>query len=320
MAKYPDKIKVGITMGDPAGVGPQIIAKAFKRLTNSAEFVIIADAWVLEKVTGHRSHVSGLKVIDLNNVNQKNFQFGKVRAENGRSSIEYLDKALDLIQVGKIDCLVTCPVSKEAVNLAGISFSGHTEYLAQHTGTEDFVMMLLNRKLKISLVTRHIPISSVSGQLTKEKIYKTTYITHQSLRKIFSIKNPRIVVTALNPHASDNGLIGDEENRIIRPALNKLKHLTGYIHGPISADAAILKAAEKKYDCVVAMYHDQALIALKLSGIFHGVNITLGLPFVRTSPLHGTAFDIAKTNSADPCALIEAIKLAIKCARNLKRV
>ena len=319
MNKYRKKIKVGITMGDPAGVGPQIIVKALKRLKDSAEFVIIADTRVLEKVSGFRSQVSGLKVIDLKNVNQKDFRFGKVKAEYGRAAIEYLDKALDLIRGGEIDCLVTCPISKEAVNLAGIKFSGHTEYLAKNTGTVDFVMMLLNKRLKISLVTRHIPISSVSRQLTEEKLYKTIYITYQSLRKVFSIKNPRIVVAALNPHASDNGLIGNEENRIIKPVLNKLKHLAGHINGPISADTAILRAKEKKYDCVVAMYHDQALIALKLSGIFHGVNITLGLPFVRTSPLHGTAFDIARTKSASPAALIEAIQLAIKCARNLKR-
>ncbi len=307
-------------MGDPAGVGPTIIAKALKRLKGLAEFVVIGDRWVLEKVSGFRSQVSGLKVIDLNNVNHKDFRFGKIKAEYGRASIEYLNKALELINNKQIDCLVTCPISKEAVNLAGINFSGHTEYLAKNTGTEDFVMMLLNKQLKISLVTRHIPISSVSGQLKQDKIYKTIFITYQSLKNLFSIKNPRIVVAGLNPHASDNGLIGNEENRIIKPVLNKLKCLTGYIDGPISADAAILKAKEKKYDCVVAMYHDQALIPLKLSGNSCGANITLGLPFIRTSPLHGTAFDIAGTALACPTALIEASKLAIKCTKNLRRV
>ncbi len=319
MNKKRNRIRVGVTMGDPAGVGPEIIAKALMRLKDAAEFTVIADAWVLKKVLGHRSSVLGSTVIDLNNVDRKDFEFGGVKAEYGRASIEYLDKALEMIKNKNIDCLVTCPVSKESVNLSGINFSGHTEYLAQKTQTRDFVMMLLNKELKISLVTRHIPIKSVSSELTRDEVYNTVFVTYRSLKNLFSIKNPRIVVAALNPHASDNGIIGNEENRIIKPALDKLRGLPGCIDGPISADVAILKAKEKKYDCVVAMYHDQAMIALKLSGISSGVNITLGLPFIRTSPLHGTAFDIAGTQTANPSAMIEASELAIKCTKNLKR-
>jgi len=356
------KIRVGITIGDPSGIGPAITAKAVDKLKGLAKFVIIGDKWVFEKTKDQRPKTSRYQFVDLNNVPRTNFSFGKIKAEYGRASVEYLDKALELIAEKKIDCLVTCPVSKEAVNLSGIKFSGHTEYLAQYLGTHnliaplgeknrqlsnvspelppelpELVMMLLNDKLKFSLVTRHIPLKEASHCLNKEKIRNTIRLTQEGLRQLFRIKSARIVVCALNPHASDNGLIGDEENRVIKPAVRELKQSLKSIAGPLPADLAIMQAAQKKYDCVIAMYHDQALIPLKLTGagvyprtnfsdrkfgclIGAGVNLTLGLPFIRTSPLHGTAFDIAKTPQfADPNSLIAAIKIAIKCALNLRR-
>ena len=234
--------------------------------------------------------------------------------------MEYLEKALELIKAREIDCLVTCPISKEAVNLAGFNWPGHTEYLARYSQSNDFIMMLLNKQLKITLVTRHIPLKSVWLQLNKDKIYKAISLTYKSLKEIFLIKNPRIVVCGLNPHASDNGLIGKEENGIIKPVLRNLRRKIRYLDGPLSADVAISKANRKEYDCVVAMYHDQALIPLKMDGDSPGVNITLGLDFIRTSPLHGTAFDIAKDHTlANPLSLIEAIKLAIRCTSNLRK-
>jgi len=260
------------------------------------------------------------ETVDLRNVERNNFKFGKLRADYGRASVEYLDKALELLKRKEIDCLVTAPVSKEAINLSGIKFSGHTEYLAQRSGTKDFAMMLLNDKLRFCLVTRHVPLKDVSRLLTKDKLYGVVFMACKSLRELFCIKRPRLVVCGLNPHASDNGVIGAEENRIIKPALGLLRRrLHACIDGPLASDAAIYKAREKKYDCVIAMYHDQALIALKLSGFETGVNMTLGLPFVRTSCLHGTAFDIAgNPQSANPASLIAAIKLAVKCSSNLK--
>jgi 4-hydroxythreonine-4-phosphate dehydrogenase len=317
------KVKVGLTMGDPAGIGPAITIKAIQKLKGLADFVIIGDKWVFNKIPNPKSQIPNCKFIDLNNVPYKNFKFGEVKAEYGRASVEYLDKALELIKNKKIDCLVTCPVSKKAINLAGFKgFSGHTDYLASATKTKHFVMMLLNKRLKISLVTRHISLKDVPGQLNKDKIYKTIILTYKSLKELFGIKNPRIIVCGLNPHASDNGVMGKEENRIIKPTLIRLKRKTKgiCIDGPQPADIAILKAAQKEYDCVIAMYHDQALIPLKISGGYTGVNLTLGLGFVRTSPLHGTAFDIApKFNLANPASLIEAIRLAIRCTLNQKK-
>jgi 4-hydroxythreonine-4-phosphate dehydrogenase len=319
------KTRVGITMGDPSGIGPSILLKAIRRLRGSAEFLIIGDAWVLGKVEnalGARLFkYQGVRLIDLKNVPRKDFAFGKIRAEYGKASIEYLDKAMDLLIAKEIDCLVTCPISKEAVKLAGFRFPGHTEYLAQCTATRDFAMMLLNRRLKFSLLTTHIPLKDVSSQINKGIIRKNIVLVVTSLKKLWAIKKPRIVVCGLNPHASDGGIIGKEELAILKPALKGLRiRLKAVIEGPVSSDAAILKASKGKFDAVVAMYHDQALIPLKLTGYETGVNMTLGLPFVRTSPLHGTAFDIAAIPSlADPSSLIEAIKLAVKCTSTQKK-
>ena len=326
MLKRDDRIRVGISMGDPSGIGPEIIAKSLGQFSDFVEIVLVGDRWVFDQLfaNNYLRHNNlrkppAVKFINLNNVPRKNFSFGKTRAEYGKAAVEYLAKSIELLQDKRIDCLVTGPVSKESVNLAGINFSGHTEYLARHTGTDNFVMMLMNRKLKISLVTRHIPIRKVSGALTRKKIYNTIRISGESLRNIFAVKNPSIVVAGVNPHASDNGVIGNEENLIIKPALNMLKGFAGSVDGPLAADVAILKAQEKKYDCVVVMYHDQALIPLKQSGASFGVNITLGLPFIRTSPLHGTAFDIAGKNLADPVSFLEAVRVAIKCTKNQRR-
>jgi len=308
-------------MGDPSGIGPEIILKSITKLKGLADFVVIGDKWVFGQLSATSYQLSAIKFIDLNNITHKNFKFGKVKAEYGRASLEYLDRALELIKNNQIDCLVTCPVSKEAISLAGFdNFSGHTEYLAARTNIKYFAMMLLNDKLKFSLATRHIPLKDVPSSLTGDKIYKTILITHQALKDLFLIKNPKIAVCGLNPHASDNGVLGGEENKIIRPALKRLKGIIKNIDGPLAADVAVLKAAQKQYDCLIAMYHDQALIPLKISGADTGVNLTLGLTFIRTSPLHGTAFDIAgKLNLADPSSLTEAIKLAVRCALNQKK-
>ncbi|MFA5150562.1 MAG: 4-hydroxythreonine-4-phosphate dehydrogenase PdxA [Candidatus Omnitrophota bacterium] len=310
-----NRVRVGLTIGDPSGIGPAITLKALKELKKvQADFVIIGDAGVLKQIPG-------ASIIDMNNLNLRDFSIGQVKAEYGRASVEYLDKALELLKDKEIDCLVTAPISKEAINKAGFKYSGHTEYFWKKTRVKEAVMLLLNNKLKFSLVTRHIPIGKVPKALTKEKLYSSILITYKSLKYLFGIKKPRLVVCGLNPHASDNGVIGTEENRIIKPVLKKLKDKIKLdIDGPLAADVAVTRAKIGNYDCVIAMYHDQALIPLKLTGSDSGVNMTLGLPFIRTSPLHGTAFDIAKTPAlANPASMIAAIKLAIKCASNLKK-
>lgn len=314
------RIKVGITIGDPSGIGPAITAKAVRALRGKADFVVVGDRWVFDKARSWQLGAQSLEFIDLKNVNRKSFVFGKIDAEYGRASIGYLDKALQLLKNKEIDCLVTCPISKEAINLAGFHYSGHTEYLKEKDRAKDIVMFLLNEKMRFALATRHIPLYKVSSKITQENLRKTISITYNSLRTLFAIRNPRIVICGLNPHASDNGVIGKEENRVVKPAVKKLKRMIKNLEGPITADVAIYRLMSGQYDCAIAMYHDQALIPLKLSGFDKGVNMTLGLSFIRTSPLHGTAFDIAKKSRlADPGSLIASIKLAIKCSRNLKK-
>lgn len=262
------------------------------------------------------------ELISLDNIKPGHFSFGRMNAECGKASLEYLDTALELLKNDRLDCLVTCPISKEAINLAGAKFPGHTEYLAQRTGSSDPVMMLINEKLKFSLVTRHIPLKDVCSRLTAGALRNNILAAIKGLNYLFLITRPRIVVCGLNPHASDNGLIGREENRLIIPVIKKLKRekRRALIEGPLPADVAISQAARGSFDCVIALYHDQALIPLKLTDFDSGVNLTLGLPFVRTSPLHGTAFDIARRPAlANPNSLIAAIKLAVKCTLNQKK-
>ena len=308
-------------MGDPSGIGPVIAVKALRKISGLAEFTVIGDSWLLKKAGLKNPAIPGLKVIDLENVDRKSFVPGKINAAYGRASLEYIDAALKLLKVKAVDCLVTCPISKEAVRKAGFRFPGHTEYLAYASRTKDFAMMVLNRKLRISLVTTHLALREVSSRINQEHIYRNIALTAASLKKYFRIPTPRIVVCGLNPHASDGGIIGKEERQIIEPAVRRARKSLGCnIAGPLPSDVAMYKACQGGYDAVVAMYHDQALISLKLTDFDSGVNMTLGLPFVRTSPLHGTAFDIAKRPAlADPNSLIAAIKLAVQCASGPRR-
>lgn len=306
-------------MGDPSGIGPEVISKALgnRKVLKLADFTVIGDSWVLEKSQATSHKPQDFTVIDLKNVPRKGFAFGKVRREYGKASVQYLDKAIELLKDKKIDCLVTAPVNKKSINLSGYKFSGQTEYIAKAFGVKGAVMMLLNKKLKVSLVTRHIPLKEVVKSLNGEIIARTIFNTASGLKVFFAVKNPRIAVCAVNPHASDNGVMGDEEERLITPAIARAKSEGVICDGPYPADTLFAKAIGMKYDCVICMYHDQGLIPLKLTGFQDSVNITLGLPFARTSPGHGTAFDIAGKGLANPNPFVRAIKTAISCAKNI---
>lgn len=310
-------VRVAITMGDPAGIGPEVVARAAARPLPGARYLVIGDAGLLRRCgLAEHKHVT---VCDLGPVSRRGFSFGAVSACAGRACIEYLDCAMGLLREGAADCLVTAPICKEAVRLAGYTYSGHTEYLARHCGVPNPLMMLLNNRLRFGLVTRHIPLRSVASVLSGRLIAEAAQMSDQALRLFFGIRRPRICVCALNPHASDNGVIGREENALIRPVVARLARRFPGICGPEAADSAVAKAAAGGYDCLLALYHDQALIPLKLTGAASGVNLTAGLSFVRTSPLHGTAFDIAGKGKADPSSMIAAISCALRCCRNLKK-
>jgi len=320
-------------MGDPSGIGPEVVLKTLLHRTkharkSSVDYVVIGDRGVLRAAASRcsRSLVRFLdtlptciSLIDLHNVDIPKFRFGCSKPEYGRASIEYLDAVMDMISEASVDCLVTGPICKESINTAGYKYGGHTEYFAERSGVRDVVMMLMNRNLKFSLVTRHIALSRVSKKLNPVLIQKTIISSADAFKKLFAVPSPRIVICGLNPHASDNGVIGTEENEVIFPAVKNISLKKTVIDGPLPADIAVWKAFQGYYDCVIAMFHDQALIPLKLTGAESGVNMTLGLPFVRTSPLHGTAFDIAGCGKADPSSFIAALTCAEECTRNLKK-
>lgn len=274
-----------ITIGDPRGIGPEVVKKALKNpaLKAKADFIVIG----------------------------KDVKTKSAEA-CAKASVEFINTAFKLIKEKKADALVTGPVSKEAINKAGIKFEGHTEYLAKLSNCKKFAMMFVSDTLKVSLVTRHIALRDVSSSLSIRKIYDTVELTYKTLRDLLRIKSPKIGVSGLNPHSGEGGLFGKEEKTVILPAIKRLQKKFKGIFGPIPADVLLYDAYHKKFDAAVCMYHDQGLAAFKMIARNRGVNLTLGLPFIRASVDHGTGFDIAGKGKADPGSMIEAIKLALK--------
>jgi 4-hydroxythreonine-4-phosphate dehydrogenase len=300
-------------MGDPSGVGPEVAVKALsdKNITGLAHITLVGDYFVINKVKKELKLKTEFSMLDLSNVPQNNFSYGKSTASYGKASVEYIDKALEILKAGEADCLVTSPVNKSSVRAGGITgFEGHTEYMAAKTGVKDFSMMFVGKHLKITLVTRHLALKDVPASINAGNVYKAIVMTAESLRRYFGIEDPRIGVAALNPHAGDGGLFGSEEASAIIPAIKKASSDLKNLYGPIPADAIFYEALDGKFDAVISMYHDQALAAFKMLYFKDGVNLTLGLPFVRTSPDHGTAFDIAGRGIADATSIKEAIRLA----------
>ncbi|MFH1189464.1 MAG: 4-hydroxythreonine-4-phosphate dehydrogenase PdxA [Candidatus Omnitrophota bacterium] len=309
------KPRVVITMGDPSGIGPEVTLKALASpgIRGFADFIVIGDAFVMEKAARRlKSKLEG-SLIDLGNVRKASFAYGRSRPDFGRASMEYIDKAVGLIGAGGADSLVTAPINKASIISAGFkAFEGHTEYLAGKTRTGRFAMMFVGKRMKITLVTRHIALKDVPKKLSEAKIISAIELTGVYLRRYFGISRPRIGVAGLNPHAGENGAFGNEERLIISPAVEAARvHIKG-VFGPVSPDVIFNAAVDGRFDAVISMYHDQALIPFKLLYFDTGVNLTLGLPFARTSPDHGTAFDISGKGIADPSSMIEAIKLACR--------
>jgi 4-hydroxythreonine-4-phosphate dehydrogenase len=303
-------------MGDPSGVGPEVALKALAspRIKGLAKILLIGDRGVVDRLERKFGLRLDYPLMDLANVSRASFSYGRSTPAYGRASIEYLDAALKILGEGKADALVTAPVNKSSIKSEGLTrFEGHTEYLAEKTGTKDFAMLFVGGSMRIALVTRHIALMRVGQTLKSEKIFNTIRITHKYLGRYFKVRNPCIGVLGLNPHAGENGAFGMEERRIILPAIKRaLSAGLGKITGPIPPDVIFSDCKTNRYDAVIAMYHDQGLIPFKMAHFRDGVNVTLGLPFVRTSPDHGTAFDIAGKGVADPSSMIEAIHLALK--------
>ena len=309
-------------MGDPSGIGPEVTLKALARggFSKRANFLVIGDASVLDSVGRKLKLDLEIPVLDLANAPAGKLSYGVSRPSYGKASIEYIDAALGILKRGMADALVTGPINKASVSSAGVrDFKGHTEYLAERTGTRYYAMMLMGANLRVTLVTRHIALKDVPRSISVASILSTIRITDAYLKRYFGIRNPKICVAGLNPHAGDEGLFGDEEKRLVTPAIKAAAAEGIGAVGPVAPDAIFYAALAGKYDAVVALYHDQGLIPFKMLYFRTGVNITLGLPFVRTSPDHGTAFDIAGKFTADPSSMIEAIGLACRLSSRTRR-
>ncbi len=311
MKKQNRKI-IGITLGDPSGIGPEVTAKALHdpAIARLAHFKVIGDEVLFKKFKFPRT--PSCELIGINKIHPFDFPFKDVHNASAAASLAYLETAVGMLKDKKLDGLVTAPVSKEAISALGVPFSGHTEYLADNFGVTKFEMMFHSPLLRLIIATRHLPLKDVPEALSREGILGTLRLANQSFQKLFKIKKPAIALAGLNPHAGEGGLLGHEEKTIISLAIKDAQDEGIRAFGPFAADTLFSEKNFKKYDLFIAMYHDQGLAPLKALFFNQLVNVTLGLPFIRTSPSHGTAFDIAGKNKADPSSMIEAIKF---CAR-----
>jgi 4-hydroxythreonine-4-phosphate dehydrogenase len=318
--------KIAVTMGDPAGVGPEVILKAIsgaEEIRDVCRPIIIGDRVVMEEAVrlldlsvkinliqtpGEAGLVPGaLDMIDLAELRE--FKKKIPSAEGGRACAIYIRKAVELALNKQVDAVVTAPISKEALKMAGMKWPGHTEMLAELTGTKDYAMMLVGGPLRVILVTIHTAIRNVPDMISRDSVLKTLRLARKAC-DMLGVKDPRIAVAGLNPHAGEAGIFGDEEIREIVPAIEEAGREGIQATGPFPPDTIFHKAYKGEVDIVVCMYHDQGLIPLKMIAFDKGVNVTVGLPIIRTSPDHGTAYDIAWSGKADPSSMIEALKLA----------
>ena len=307
-----EKSLIGITMGDPGGIGPEVILKALTspEIRAAANYVVIGSEKVLSNISD-RVLTDNISVLDLDNFTVNNALSHKPLPDSGKASVEYILKGLDLAINGKIDALVTAPISKEAIKLAGYNYAGHTELLKEKTSVENVVMFMVGKGLRVSFVTTHLAVNEISGAINQENVFSTIQITATGLKTFFGIDQPKIAVCGLNPHCGDGDRFGTEERDVIIPAIERAQKMGINCHGPLSADTVFNKALNGEFDIVVVQFHDQGAIPIKMHAFDSGVNITLGIPVIRTSPTHGTAFDIAGKGIADPGSMIEAIKTAV---------
>ena len=333
---------IGISVGDPGGIGPEIVAKSLAqeeiyticRPLVVSDFDLMKDAARIAAVQLELNRVSApaegryefrcIDVLDMNNVDMSKLVYGKVTTENGKASFEYIKKVIDLAMAGEIDATVTGPIHKEALNVAGFHYAGHTEIYSDLTNTRDYAMMLADGDFRIVHVSTHVPLREACDLVKKDRVLKTIHLAGDMLHSL-GIENPRIAVAGLNPHAGEGGLFGGEEIKEIIPAIEAARGEGVDVDGPLPSDTIFSMARGGEYDAVVAMYHDQGHVAMKTAGFIYdkrgqwssisGVNVTLGLPIIRTSVDHGVAFDKAGEGRANPQSMIQAIEMAVQLCK-----
>ncbi len=327
-------LPIGITMGCPAGIGPEIILKYYSSETGHDRplSIVIGDKHILAE-TGRALHLpaplhswlpgtppvaDGINVLDLQTPALTGVIAGQPDRTTGAAMMSYLERAVQLCNRKMLAGITTCPISKTTMNAAGYDFPGHTEFLAQRTGSEQVIMMMAGSRLRTVLATIHCALESVPSSLTQQKLRTLIEQVHRALQVDFNICRPRIAVAGLNPHAGENCLFGTEEKEIIAPAVEQARQAAIEVSGPYPPDTVFYRAASGAFDVVLCMYHDQGLIPFKLLHFSDGVNVTLGLPLVRTSVDHGTAYDIAGQGRADHRSLKAAVEMAALIAANRK--
>jgi 4-hydroxythreonine-4-phosphate dehydrogenase len=328
-------IVVGITAGDAAGIGPEVLVKALSTgsLVQSGRFIVYCKKSVFEQAcriskanltyeyiaSADAAHNAAIAVIDPIGKGEECI-FGEVSPELATEAMNYIECATHDAMKGAIDCIVTAPINKLGVHAAGYKEKGHTEFIAGIAGAYDYAMMFVGGGLRVVLLTIHLPLKDVPSMVTRKTVLKKIELTDESLKKWFSFSAPRIAVCGLNPHSGEGGILGDEDKNEILPAIEEAIKNGIQVKGPLPADSIFSRCSQGEFDVVIAMYHDQGLIPVKALAFGKGVNITIGMPFIRTSPDHGTAYNIAGKGIADPGSMINAINLAIELTQNHHRV
>ncbi len=327
---------LAVTMGDPAGTGPELIVKAFAEpeLRAAARLLVIGDAAILREaaaIVGARMRIhavnstndvgddpSCIDVLDLGNVPRGELQRGTISPRSGQAAYEYICRAVELTRRGETDAVVTSAINKASLHAAGHRYDGHTELLAELCGNPSVTMMLVAGNLRVCHVSTHVSLREAIDRVRPERIGAVLRLAHAGIREL-GIAAPRLAVAGLNPHAGEGGIFGDEEQKYIAPAIAQARAEGLDVRGPYAGDTVFFRALQGEFDGVVAMYHDQGHVAAKMLGIWQGVNVTLGLPIIRTSVEHGTDFANAGTGRGDPRSLVQALKLAASMAAHRRR-
>lgn len=300
--------RVAVTMGDPRGIGPEIVAKVLADPPAPADYTVIGPEVLMGGLEGVRRIAAGPR--DWGSVVSGRVLSGIEAELAGRYVVAAVERAVELALSGEVDAIVTAPAEKRALHLAGCSYPGHTEWLAALAGGAKAVMMLASDRLRVVLATTHLPLRAAIDCLTPDLVVRAGRITREALRRWWGIADPKLAICAVNPHAGEGGIFGDEDERLLAPAARELEAA-----GPLPADTVFVRALRGEFDAVIAPYHDVGMTAIKVASFGKAVNVTLGLPFIRTAPDHGTAFDIAGRGVADPGSMREAVSLAARLAR-----
>lgn len=324
---------IGITMGDPTGIGPEIIVKALsmEEPFQACRPIVFGDREVLSRAIEIQSLSTTLEITEkipedgylsgkifllpVSRLDITSLRFGQPDRACGEAMVKYIEEAVKWATRGALDAVTTCPINKQAMNAAGYSFPGHTELLGHLAHASPVAMMFLGSKWKIVLVTTHLPLKDVSRWITASRILSTLQLTDEGMKKYFAIAHPKMAVLGLNPHCGEGGLLGEEEKREVLPAIAEAKSLGMDVEGPFAADSFFSLSGRTVFDAVISMYHDQGLIPIKMLDFKEAVNFTLGLPFIRTSVDHGTAYDLAGKGLADSTNLVKAVLTAANLSK-----